>query len=92
MTQLFDLRVETRGGVCDLGRVVSVLALLDLTPLALTCYGDPHGLQIDIRLHAESRTCILCVSRLNALVSVIDATLKLVSNAEPGCVQVIAGL
>lgn len=72
----YNLRVETRGGVCDLGRVVGVLALLELTPSILTaCSGGGGGLQIDVQLRGDSRLCRLCVSRLQALVAVTKATL-----------------
>jgi len=76
VTRLYDLHVQTRGGVYELGRVVSVLALLDLTPAALTSYGDASGLQIAMQIEGEPRVCELCASRLTALVGVNSATLR----------------
>jgi hypothetical protein len=75
VSQAYDLHVETQGGVYDLGRVVSVLALLDLTPTALTSYGDATGLQIEIQIAGDPQVCELCASRLQALVAVSSATL-----------------
>ena len=68
-----NLHIETRGGVEDLGRVVGVMALLGLTPGALTSYGDAYGLTIEVQLNGEWRDLELCLSRLRALVSVITA-------------------
>lgn len=76
MTLRFDAHVETRGGVCDLGRVVGVMALLDLTPLSLTVEGDTGGLRIDIHFAAERREAELCLASLQALVSVTSATVR----------------
>src|SRR5688572_11654309 len=45
MTSLHALHVETQGGVADLGRVVGVLALYDLTPLGMTVGSVGPGLR-----------------------------------------------
>ena len=76
MTTLQDFHVETHGGICDLGRVVSVLALLDVTPLELKVQRGEIGLKIDLRIDESLRTSTLCVARLQALVSVSAATLR----------------
>ena len=75
MTSLYALSVETQGGVGDLGRVVGVLALYDLTPLDMAVSPSGPGLKIDLRLQAERRACELCVSRLSAIMAVSMAEL-----------------
>ncbi len=75
------LRVETAGGVGDLGRVVGVLALLDLTPASLMAQGRGEGFSIDIRLVADDRRGELCLARLRALVAVTRARLSVVATA-----------
>ena len=64
------LRVLTHGGVQDLSRVVNVLALLDLHPLALTAHRRAHGLEIEADLPSDDRQVELCRARLLALSSV----------------------
>jgi len=78
VSSLYALRVETEGGVADLGRVVGVLALYDLTPLEMAVRSAGSGLRIDIQLRGQARTCELCCSRLSAIVavSVADLTSK----------------
>jgi hypothetical protein len=68
-----DLHIQTRGGVEDLGRVVGVLALLGITPLALQASRDASGLAIDVQLQGDRRDLDLCLARLRALVSVTSA-------------------
>ena len=75
MEQAYELSVRTHGGVCDLGRVVGVLALMDLTPRALASGAVGGGLRIDMRIVSDARSCELCVSRLRALVCVASAWL-----------------
>jgi hypothetical protein len=75
------LRVETAGGVGDLGRVVGVLALLSLTPASLMAQGRGEGFSIDIRLVADARRSELCLARLRALVAVTRARLSVVATA-----------
>jgi hypothetical protein len=81
MTSLYALHVETQGGVADLGRVVGVLALYDLTPLGMTVCSVGPGLRIDLQLQGEVRACELCVSRLAAIAAVRIA--ELTSQAPP---------
>lgn len=69
-----ELSVQTRGGVCDLGRVVGVLALLELTPAVLASRREGAGLRIDMRIVGDARSCELCMKRLQALVCVASAT------------------
>jgi hypothetical protein len=71
----FQLDVTTRGGVCDLGRVVSVLALLDLTPTAFAASGAGNGLRLSMTLDGDARVRDLCVGRLRALVAVTRVSL-----------------
>lgn len=62
-----DLSVETVQGVCDLDRVVGVLALLDLTPIELCSLRRGGGLSVKVRLAAAERTVDLCLARLRTL-------------------------
>ena len=68
-----ELTVRTYGGVCDLGRVIGVLALLELTPTALASRLEGDGLRIDLRIVGDARSNELCVKRLEALVCVASA-------------------
>ena len=75
MTPTYGLHVETQGGVTDLGRVVGVLALYDLTPLSMVVQPEGLGLQIDLRLNGDPRSCELCIGRLSAIMAVRHAQL-----------------
>jgi hypothetical protein len=70
----YNLHVTTRAGVQDLSRVAGVLALYELTPHLFRAFGGDNGLEIEILLQADQRTSELCVSRMNALAAVIEAT------------------
>lgn len=76
MTPLFDLGVETRGGVCDLSRVVGVLALYELTPARLAVEPLGEGLKIKVRIEADDRASRLCANRMAALPSVAAVCLR----------------
>lgn len=66
-----DLQVDTQGGVQDLGRVVNVLALYDLTPLTLRVEAEGDGLRMQMRLEAEEAACMRCIGRLDALPAIV---------------------
>lgn len=70
----FDLEVRTHGGVEDLGRVVGVLTLLDLTPTALRMEARSPGLLIHIDLESEERLCARAVSRLGVMPAIVEAS------------------
>ena len=84
MEQACELSVRTYGRVCDLGRVVGVLALLDLTPAVLTCRAEGGGLRVEMRILTDARSRDLCVSRLRALACVASARLTLAPHGETG--------
>ena len=71
-----ELIVETHRGIHDLSRVVGVLALLDLTPVALTCGPSGEGLIIRARLEGTEEKHALCAARLRALASVLRADFR----------------
>jgi hypothetical protein len=83
MSSHYDLHVETSGGVYDLGRVVSVLALYEITPTTLTSQASAQGLVIAMRIAADPRRSSLCLAKLQALVSVTWAELAQVSTYPP---------
>jgi hypothetical protein len=83
MSQRFEAHIETLGGACNLSRVVGVMALLDLTPLVLTSRGGASGLSIDVQFEAGRRDAELCLSRLQALVSVTSASLTAAAPCGP---------
>jgi len=82
---LHRLRLWTRGGVEDLGRVVNVLCLLDLTPVSLTAVAKGDGLQIDAWLSGEERQLSLCLARLRAVSAVSGASLTVPGSSTWSC-------
>jgi len=64
------LEVLTADGIENLGRVISVLVLLDLTPSQLSVRRTAGGLKVSAVMQASSRDLALCLARLRALVAV----------------------
>jgi hypothetical protein len=60
----YQLSVETTGGVADLSRVISVLALYDLTPTRLSVKAHGAGLRIVAIVSAEAQTSLRCAQRM----------------------------
>lgn len=71
----FDLAVRVGDGVRGLGRVINVLALLDITPDELSATGDHGELWVHARLCAEGPAARLGLQRLRALPCVREAWL-----------------
>jgi len=67
----FLIQIQTRQGVQDLARVVSVLALYDLTPCAMAAKGGAGGLKIDVEFTEDPKEGERCVNRLRQLQGVI---------------------
>lgn len=63
----FDLEVRTDGGIRDLGRVVGILALYELTPARLGSTRQGRGLHVTMRIEGDPKACELCASRLGVL-------------------------
>jgi hypothetical protein len=70
MSDSFRLEVETHGGVADLSRVISALAIFEVTPLRLSARRRGEGLTIECLIDEDGRTRDLCVGRLRAMMSV----------------------
>ena len=68
--QCVRLDVWAADGIENLGRVISVLVLLDLTPSQLSVRRTASGLKVSAVLQASSRDTALCLARLRALVAV----------------------
>jgi hypothetical protein len=66
----YQLVVETRGGVCDLSRVIGVLALYELTPKWLSVEGHGAGLTITAVLETHAQMGHRCAKRLAAVPAV----------------------
>lgn len=79
-TATFDLAIRVGDGVRGLGRIVNVLALLDLTPLELFVIASQGDLEVRASVMAERRAVTLALQRLAALPCVRDAQLR----AKPG--------
>lgn len=71
----FDLTVRVGDGVRGLGRVINVLALLDITPLDLSAVEREDGLEVRARICAEGATARLGLQRMRALPCVRSALL-----------------
>lgn len=71
----FDLAVQVGDGVRGLGRVINVLALLDITPLELSATAVAEGLEVRARICAEGHAARLGLQRLRALPCVREAWL-----------------
>lgn len=71
----FDLTVQVGDGVRGLGRIINVLALLDITPLELTAVEREDGLEVRTRICAEGATARLGLQRMRALACVRGAWL-----------------
>lgn len=74
--QRVQLQVLTAGGIESLGRVVAVLALLDLTPSQLAVRRTAGGLEVSAGLQAGAQDLALCLARLRALVAVRAADME----------------
>jgi hypothetical protein len=74
LTATYQLVVETRGGVCDLSRVVGVLALYELTPKRLSVEGRGVGLTITAVLETQAQIGRRCAKRLAAFPAVTGVT------------------
>jgi hypothetical protein len=72
----FDLAVCVGDGVRGLSRVVNVLALLEITPLALSAAARDGELDVTAILSAAGRDARLGVERLRALPCVRSARLS----------------
>jgi hypothetical protein len=71
----FDLTIAVEDGVRGLGRIVNVLALLDITPSELSAREADGGLEVRARISAEGPAARLGLQRLRALPCVRHATL-----------------
>lgn len=71
----FDLTVAVDDGVRGLGRIVNVLALLDITPSELSACEAGRGLEVRARIAAEGAAARLGLQRLRALPCVRHAAL-----------------
>ena len=60
----YRMSVETRGGVCDLSRVVGMLAVYDLTPTSFTVESHGTGLRMEAFFSAGADASGLCAKRL----------------------------
>jgi len=71
----FDLTVQVGDGVRGLGRVINVLALLDITPTEFTAADSESGLQVRARITGDGAAARLGLARLRALPCVRGAWL-----------------
>lgn len=71
----FDLAVRVGDGVRGLGRVINVLALLDITPRDLSATDVGGELEVRARITAEGDAARLGLQRLRALPCVRSAWL-----------------
>ncbi|CAN7575194.1 hypothetical protein LJR219_004192 [Phenylobacterium sp. LjRoot219] len=71
----FDLAVRVGDGVRGLGRVINVLALLDITPLELSAVEAEGELEVRARITAEGDAARLGLQRLRVLPCVRSAWL-----------------
>lgn len=71
----FDLAVQVGDGVRGLGRVINVLALLDITPLELSAVERENGLEVRARILADGAVARLGLQRMRALPCVRSALL-----------------
>ena len=71
----FDLAVQVGDGVRGLGRVINVLALLDVTPRELTAIAHEDGLEVRARILVDGAVARLGLQRIRALPCVRAASL-----------------
>jgi hypothetical protein len=74
-TPVFDLTVSVGDGVRGLGRVVNLLALLDITPLELSARQAGGVIEVQARIAAQGPAARLGLQRLRALPCVRRAEL-----------------
>jgi hypothetical protein len=70
------MTVVTAGGIDDLCRVITVLALYGITPDRLVAETEGCGLRVEASLRADRRNGELCANRMRVLACVMSAELR----------------
>lgn len=76
-----EVSIETREGIHDLSRVLSVLALLDLTPDVLVTSKAASGLRVRLSFSASEGLVGRCIARVRQLPCVVRADLSCIEAA-----------